>query len=346
MFWIFTLNTISAQVHAGDSLVAIHTNTLPIINGDPSDAVWNDASWNAINYSWIPYAEVIPAADFSGRFKVMWNKSTNLLYFLVEITDDLFVNGYVYSKTNGNYPLYDCLEVFLDEDRPGGDHGCNNSAFAYHITGGNSTTDYDAMDIFDPTNSYNWGAGIYVNSRSHLPEFKRTNVGTKYYWEFSLMVLKNTFKPTDIPTSFLASLIDGKKMGLTVAYCDNDHSSSNLVRDHFVASKYETQANKDISWQNSTTFGHLTLKENGANAVGTANSNSAHLWVDANKQLICELGPNWSSPVLTLFDMYGRMVLEEKVSKDTKINLSRTKSGCYLVRIKEYNQSITTKVIF
>ena len=35
-------------------------------------------------------------SDYFGRFKLSWSAPENLLYFLVEITDDAFVDGYVY----------------------------------------------------------------------------------------------------------------------------------------------------------------------------------------------------------------------------------------------------------
>lgn len=341
---VSTFSSLSAMNYPGDSIVAMHTTVLPIIDGDGTDAAWNAASWVDINYMWMPYGATIPAADFTGRYKVLWNKTTNLLYFLVEITDDKFVNGYVYSKSDGTYYAYDVVEVFIDEDRPGGDHAMNNNAFAYHITGGNATTDYDAIDIFDPTNSYNWGAGIYVNNKSHFPEFKRTNVGTKYTWEFSLKVLTSNYTPTDNSDLFKATLMAGKKMGLTVAYCDNDNSAVNPKRDNFIASKYETQANSDISWQNSTTFAHLTLKDNTPNSIQTMEDLTAKVWVDASKQLHCNLDQTWKTPTLQLVDITGRIILDENIS-NTLIDISRCKSGFYIVLLKENNREITRKII-
>jgi len=342
---LFAFSSLSAMDHPGDSIISVHTDILPTIDGDASDAVWNDASWVDINYMWMPYNTTITTSDFAGRYKVLWNKTTNLLYFLVEITDDKFVNGYVYSKSDGSYPLFDVLEVFIDEDRPGSEHGCNNTAYAYHITGGHGTVEYEAIDIYDPKNNYSWGDGIYVNNSSHLPEFKRTNVGTKYIWEFSLMALKSTYTPNNDPTLFKATLVDGKKMGLTLAYCDNDNSAVNPQRDNFIASKYETDANKDISWQNSTTFAHLTLKENsGTTGIESVTAFSAKVWVDGAKQLNCKLDESWNRPMVQLLDISGRVVVEKQMAEEIKLDLSSCKQGFYLVVIKE-NQSIYTQKI-
>ena len=331
--------------HPGDSIVSVHTNVLPVIDGSGNDECWNDATWVNMNYMWMPYNTTIPAADFTGKYKVMWNKTTNLLYFLVEITDDKFVNGYIYSKSAGGYPNFDVVEVFIDEDRPGGDHAMTNAAFAYHITGGNSTTDFDAIDIYDPTNSYNWAAGIYVNYKSHLPEFKRTNVGTNYTWEFSLMVLKSNYLPVNEPSSFKATLVDGKKMGLTLAYCDNDNSAVNPKRDNFIASKYQTQANSDISWQNSTNFAHLTLKETGANALNTTTYSSVNFSLSSAKILSFSINQSWSKPTLTISDIYGRIVLKSQASDNRNFDLKYFKSGCYIVVIDDNTRKITRKIL-
>jgi hypothetical protein len=335
-----------AMDHPGDSIIAQHADVVPVIDGNDNDACWNNASWIDINYMWMPYNTAIAGADFTGRYKVMWNENANLLYFLAEITDDKFVNGYVFSTKDGSYPNFDVLEVFIDEDRPGGDHALNNTAFAYHLTGGNSTTDFDAVDIYDPTNSYNWGAGIYVNSKLHLPEFKRTNAGTKYIWEFSLKVIKSNYKPTDNSELFKATLLDGKKMGLTLAYCDNDNSAINPKRDNFIASKYETQANNDISWKNSSTFAHLTLRENAINSIRNSTDFKAGIWFDSSKQLHILMDENSNSVFLKITDISGKMLIAKQVNGNQVLDFSPFSRGFYLVELQRNNLKITQKILY
>lgn len=342
---LFSSASLHAMDHPGDSIISIHTNEIPAIDGNGNDACWNNASWNDINYMWAPYNSTISAADFSGKYKLMWNKTSNLLYFLVEITDDKFVNGYVYSKSSGSYPNFDVVEVFIDEDRPGGDHAMTSAAFAYHITGGNSTTEFDAVDIYDPSNSYNWGAGIYVNYKGHLPEFKRNNTGIKHTWEFSLKVLKSTYKPSDNSDVFKATLADGKKMGLTVAYCDNDNSAVNPKRDNFIASKFQTQANSDISWQNSTTFAHLTLKENAVNSVDNVESRTDKIFIDREGKLHFQLNGSWENPTVNILDISGKVITNQKINTSNKINVSHFSKGFYIIRIEENNRVFSRKFI-
>ena len=242
--------SLSASSTVGDSINAPRIMQPPVIDGSGSDLCWDSAAWNPMPYVWIPYGQVIPAADFTGRFKVVWNEQQNLLYFLFEITDNIFVNGYAYSPTNGNYYLYDVIEIFIDENHSGGIHQTNNNAFAYHITAGNATSDYDAMDI--------WGS-IIENYRDHFPEYKRVKNGNLYTWEFSMMVIKDTFTPGSAPADFKSTLSTGKIMGFSAAYCDDDHSSANPQRDHFIASKYETFAESNNSYINASIFGVMKL---------------------------------------------------------------------------------------
>ena len=116
-----TLLTASSQVFPRtDTLFIQKVNVLPVIDGDAGDQAWAGAAWNPIDQIWMPWgnntANLSQATglqlwsgpdDFAGRFKVVWSDQTNLLYFLVEINDDVFVDGYVYHENpnnGGSYP--------------------------------------------------------------------------------------------------------------------------------------------------------------------------------------------------------------------------------------------------
>ena len=333
------------MLHLGDSIVAIHTSVLPVIDGDGSDAAWTDASWIDLNYTWIPYSITLPSAECSGRYKVTWNKTTNLLYLLVEITDEALVTGYVFSPSDGSYPNYDVVEVFLDEDRPGSYHAKNNSAFAYHITAGNANTDHDVIDIYDTTPGAGWDwSSNKVNYNSHVPEFKRTNVGRNYVWEFSMMVIDSTYTPTDDPELFKANLTEGKEMGLTVAYCDSDIPGANPYRENFIASKYQTLANSNSSWENSTLFAHLILKENISSGLENVVDLSTKIWVDGANKLNLNVDNSWKNPQIQLFDISGRLVMQRILSNYEGVDLGGYKSGYYLVILKDNSKYIARKV--
>lgn len=243
---------LSAPVSAivGDSINVPRVITPPVIDGAGTDLCWDSAAWNPMPYVWIPYNQTIFASDFTGRFKTVWNEEQNLMYFLFEITDDIFVNGYVFSESNGKYYLYDVVEIFIDENHSGGIHETNNNAYAYHITAGNTSVEYDAIDM--------WG-NTRVNNRSHLPEFKRVQNEDLHTWEFSLMVLNDSYTPSDVPENFKSTLYKDKEMGFSAAYCDDDHSASNPQRDHFIASKYQTLTESNNSYINASIFGFMKL---------------------------------------------------------------------------------------
>lgn len=344
------LSSSKSEEHDGDSITAYHTNIVPVINGDTSDACWAAAKWHNINYVWIvPTNQTTApssAADFSGRFKVLWNKTTNLLYFIFEITDDVFVNGYVFGNKATNYPSYDVVEVFLDEDRSGGNHTFNNNALAYHITGGNSTAEFNALDIY----GVSWSNYNIMNYSNHLPEFKRVYNGQHYYWEFSLMALKNTFVQAasgDNPSASKATLTVGKRMGMTAAYCDNDGLDENpMIRDHFIGSKYLASADQNSSYINASLFGSLILGDNVTTNVSTTQTdNSVKAWVDNSKQLNLKMDESWNSSNIQITDIFGRVISKHNSIYNTKIDLSNFKNGCYFIGIMKQNSKITKKII-
>jgi hypothetical protein len=111
---------------------------LPLIDGMGNDMCWQKAAWQSIDMVWIPWKGSVSESDYTGKYKVVWSPVSNLLYFLVEITDDVIVDDYIPGVSADIYN-FDILEVFIDENRSRGRHvfdaGDENAenAFAYHI---------------------------------------------------------------------------------------------------------------------------------------------------------------------------------------------------------------------
>jgi hypothetical protein len=238
---------------AQDDTVRIQQITvIPLIDGVGNDEVWNSegVTWQNIDQVWMPWKGTVPTAtDFSGRFKVVWHETENLLFFFVEITDDVFVDGYNF-ETNGpfGYPHYDVVEIFLDENRSKGPHVFDNgtenaqNAFSYHINvnapaNGTTTANFTVQDL----DGRDWGNSWVVNYAAHFPDFIMRKEDNKYFYEFSLKVFNDTYPTqqkngstaTD-PEKARVTLTAGKIMGMTMAYCDNDANDGK--RDHFFGS--------------------------------------------------------------------------------------------------------------
>ena len=139
-----------------DTVMVPHVTQLPVFDGVGDDESWEKAEWQAMGQVWIPYGEFVLSDDFTGRYKAAWNSETNLLYLLVEIKDDVLVDGY--KPGDDNYPDFDVLEIFIDEDNSGGMHRIDDgdenaeNAFSYHIAVdfpevGETTESFVAMDI-------------------------------------------------------------------------------------------------------------------------------------------------------------------------------------------------------
>ena len=226
-------------------------STLPVIDGSSSDPAWSTASWSYMNTNWLgAHKAPTDASDFSGKFKFLWAGSK--LYFLAEITDDVLMKSPNADPTV-NYPSYDCLEIFVDENKSGGEHTFNYNAFAYHLTLSGHAIDYGTTPdykglIFDKNATYTWNS---IGSN-------------KYIWEGAITIYDDTFdlnKTTNVPVT----LTTGKVMGVSVAYCDNDGDADAAKpdRDHFMASNNIPASlggnYSNTGWQNASAFGTLFL---------------------------------------------------------------------------------------
>jgi hypothetical protein len=255
-------------------VLAPESTSPPMIDGQGTDDCWQNIPWQPIAQPWMPYDTTADSSDFFGRYKVTWSSTTNLLYFLVEVTDDVFVDGFIPGKTADVYN-YDIIEVFIDEDKSGGLHvfdakdstrlewGTNaENAFSYHIyapfpKSGEITTKHFAGDIAGTS----WADVRRVDYASHIPEFALRRNGTKATWEFSLIVYNDMYCDTIINNDAARShLKAGKVMGLSLAYCDNDHPEKEpKVRDKFFGSVWVPAEAYNDHWKNAYYFGTIKL---------------------------------------------------------------------------------------
>jgi hypothetical protein len=252
-------------------LLVSDVSSVPFIDGNGTDSCWMNISWQNIDQVWIPYNGKVSSDDYSGHYKVAWSSSTNLLYFLIEVKDDYFVDGYIPGGKSDLYD-YDIAEVFIDEDASGGLHvfdgedtvaaqfGSNaENAFTYHIyapfpdEGQISSKPYvgDLAGI-------SWANAKHPNYASHFPEFALRRNGNTAVWEFSLIVYNDTYDDENKDVS-RSQLKIGKLMGLSLAYCDNDGVDENpKVRDNMFGSVWEPKPG-NWHWLTAAYFGKIKL---------------------------------------------------------------------------------------
>ncbi|MEN8228917.1 MAG: sugar-binding protein [Bacteroidota bacterium] len=246
---------------------ALEAVSTPVIDADPSDQCWTDARWYYMDETWIKWGEEIDSADFYARFKVSWSESENLIYYFIEVTDDFFVDGYLFPEEN--YPDFDIVEIFIDENRSGGLHvfddnaqwGDNaENAFSYHLAmnapaEGESVSDFFACDIAGT----NWPATI-MDYADHFPEMNMRKVGNRYLYELSMKVFDDTYDDID-PEASRVVLVEGKEMGLSLAYCDNDIPGTE--RDNFFGSVWVPEEAYNDHWKSADGFGSVRLVKSG-----------------------------------------------------------------------------------
>ncbi|RQW04451.1 hypothetical protein EH222_11230, partial [candidate division KSB1 bacterium] len=227
-----------------DTVMARECLTPPVIDGRGDEACWAAAHWQTIDQIWIPWGGTMDPADFTGRYKVIWSSATDRIYFLVEIVDDVLVDGYRFPQDG--YYNWDVVELFFDEDASGGDHTLNQNAFAYHITAGNADVDYEVMDLT---------ANYAVKNYSHHLDCKIESADGVYLWEIGLIVYNEDYNPNS-STNPTEQLEIGKVSGLSIAYCDNDNPDENpKSRDNFIGSVAVSASRNNSHWQDASDFG-------------------------------------------------------------------------------------------
>ncbi len=275
-------NTIAVFALQPDTLKIHQINTLPLFDGRAIDTVWASTTWIDIDQSWIPIDEKLSSTDFTGRFKALWSATSQLLFFVVEITDDFFRDGYVYAMKDGSYANYDIFEVFIDPNRSGGLHvfdgkcddathkrcwGINaEDAFTYHINV-NALADGETtfLKSVEDISGKSWRTKYIRNYEAHLPQFAFRKTGNTYTYEFSLKVYNHNYNPklpleTDRDTLFV-----NKIMGMSVAYCDSDTKNGKAKRDNFIGSTkpdinaLDKQGGFNQAWMNASYYGVVKL---------------------------------------------------------------------------------------
>jgi hypothetical protein len=233
------LLTSTVLADANNRYGAPRTEVAPTIDG-VVDASWNKAPWDSIPYTYIGTAPT--AADFSGRYKVMWDSGH--VYILAEIVDDSISD--THADPLDNYHNDDALELFVDENHDGGNHQSNFKAWAYHI--GTKTDASGSNDVVD------YGDDQAAHLFNDHFRIKRVQTGRVSVWEMSMLVYGDNYTLSGPNTPLV--LRKGKSMGFTVAYCDNDRGAN---RQNFFGSVNTPGHFQNQGYIDATCFGTLEL---------------------------------------------------------------------------------------
>jgi hypothetical protein len=223
----------------------------PTIDGIANEEIWQDAAWVPIAQLYLGTAPT--AADFTGRYKIVWTSSR--LYVLTEVTDNQLSDDHADPLTN--WWDDDCVEIFLDENKSGGNHQFNYNAFAYHV----AAIDYHVVDIGVDQNPHLYDDHITT---------KWTKNGNVYTWEMEIKEFPDTYVygGTSIQP---VTLTLGKKSGFNIAYCDNDETTG---RESFIGSRFLQPADRDRGYIDASIFATVELVNSTAKKINTFKFNS------------------------------------------------------------------------
>jgi hypothetical protein len=301
---------------ANKPYLAPKTTVAPAIDGI-ADTIWNIAKWAPIDQVWITPAP--NANDFTGMYKVVWTPEK--LYVLVKVTDDSL--NVKYPGACNNIHNFDCIEVFLDENHSGGNHQYNFNAFAYHMAANGDVCD------------------LGTDQQNHL--FKNdvtvamdTLDKHTFIWEAAIKVFDDTYTygGNNIPVS----LTEGKLMGFSVAYNDNDGGN---LRQSMIGSQIITATDKNVSWIDASYFGDVQMvTDTNATWVGNVKpENSITIFPNPARQ---EMSINTSkyfadSYNIQILSVTGRMIMNLKFENNKyqlarRLDISALPAGVYILR--------------
>ncbi len=283
MKYLFTILLLSTFLFAQNKNSITYNDTLlikqckenPVIDGITDDKIWDEIEWQPMDQVWMTYGETISENDFNGHYKICWSEKNNLLYFLVKTHDDYFVDGYKYftdPNVGKNYPDFDILEIFIDENLSGGMHVFNSkdevadwgsnsvNAFTHHMVI-NKPKDQETTGLYVDCDieGISWEDYFIIDYKNHFNEYKVKRIGDDYYWEFSMGVYSDKYKH-DKPEESRVKLTEDKCMGLSLAYCDNDGLEENpKTRDNFFGSVYVEPDAYNDHWKNADGYRRVKL---------------------------------------------------------------------------------------
>jgi hypothetical protein len=104
-----------------------------------------------------------------------------------------------------------------------------------------------------------WSDMVNALYTDHFDQFLIAEDDGVYRWEFSLKVFNDTYDDSN-PEASRVLLEDGKIMGLSLAYCDNDDREEDpKVRDNFYGSVYVPAEAYNSHWEDAEYFGTAKL---------------------------------------------------------------------------------------
>jgi hypothetical protein len=330
LLYIISSTVVFSQTQK-DTIFAPQAFVPVVIDGNDNDAVWAKTDWKPINQLWIPYAAKMAPGDFEGKYKIAWD--SQYLYVLVHVVDDVISDDH--ADPLQNWWDDDCVEVFLDENRSKGNHERNNNAFAYHIS-----TKYDAIDLDANGNGVNYKKNVIV---------KMDTIGVNtYMWEIAIKVYDASFVITN-PEASRVILTPNKLMGLTLAYCDNDLTTS---RENFIGSMYMTAATANDNYITADYFGTCLLVEQpritGVKVLDNQPIQLAHVYPNPAKNLINleRLNNSTENMTIELHSLTGTL-LQTKTFEghNQSIELGDLTHGVYLMTISTDKSIQTERII-
>lgn len=198
---------------------------------------------------------------------------------------------------------------------------------------------YDAVDLDSKGNGINYKNNVTV-------DMDTIGVDT-YLWEFAFKNYDASFAINNSEKSRV-KLSHNKKMGLALAYCDNDEAKS---RENFIGSMVMTQKTANDMYKNADHFGLMILLDPDSlttNTVSEKMEMGIKIYpVPAQNYLIIENSTAKQGLVsVSISTITGQIIKTETFAENKhSININDLDAGMYLVKVRQGANSFSKIIL-
>ncbi|MDD6209083.1 MAG: DUF362 domain-containing protein [Bacteroidales bacterium] len=337
-------------------LVVPHTEALQM-DGDYEKSPWINLPWLSSNFCWLSTSGITqeyPALfkeydlnpqNYSGFYKLAWNKDNKELYILFKVKDSSFIEDNTTDESwkDAYWEKYDILEIFFAPDATEGWHGNisnNDDGIALHTTVGFRD---DASDSWRVRRSIDVDpSGAVADYTHYIKDSYVKKIGDYYYWEIALDISR-------VPKEKLCH--DGE-VKFCMTYNDVDDVNGSVRRTGQYGTIYQPdgkdwndQECRNNAWQIIDALGTLRFSENGPTGIESVDEieKIGKIYI-AGESLYIENMENGSR--ISIYDYRGQLLYSDILkTENEQISLTDISASNFIVVCQSSTKKVSKKFV-
>ena len=337
-------------------LIVPHTEALQM-DGDYEKSPWINQPWLSSNFCWLSksgitqeYPATFKAYDlkphnYSGFYKLAWNKENKELYILFKVKDSSFIEDNTTDESwkDAYWEKYDILEIFFAPDATEGWHGNisnNDDGIALHTTIGFRD---DANDSWKVRRAIDVNpSGAVSDYTNYIKNSCVKKYGDYYYWEITLDIAR-------VPEE---KLCHNGEIKFCMAYNDVDNVNGLVGRTGQYGTIYQPdgrdwndQECRNNAWQIIDSFGTIRFSEDTFDDIESADE------IDDNGKIyiageMLHIEDMERGTIVSIYDYRGQLLYSDILrSEAAQITLTNIQTSNIIVVCQTSSKKISEKFI-